>query len=131
LGHWKTQGKIFIMVTIVLRSIAVMNLSSTVLAGFQNSFLFQVFHQNTAQQPGNYYPGPVTHHHQWTVPDTFTMVLDMDQGCLGYLVGDQWLGWAVTGLKAHAPLYPMASTVWGHCEVRPFALKIFPIYMFG
>jgi len=78
----------------------------------------KVFHQNTAQQPGNYYPGSVTHHHQWTVPDTFTMVLDMDQGCLGYLVGDQWLGWAVTGLKAHAPLYPMASTVWGHCEVK-------------
>merc|ERR1712029_320416 len=78
----------------------------------------KVFHQNTAQQPGNYYPGSVTHHHQWTVPDTFTMVLDMDQGCLGYFVGDQWLGWAVTGLKAHAPLYPIASTVWGHCEVK-------------
>jgi len=78
----------------------------------------KVFHQNTAQQPGNYYPGSVTHHHQWTVPDTFTMVLDMDQGCLGYLVGDQWFGWAVTGLKSRAPLYPMASTVWGHCEVK-------------
>ena len=107
------------MITFVQRSIVVTDLSSTILAGRQNSLLLQVFHQNTAQQPGNYYPGSVTHHHQWTVPDTFTMVLDMDQGCLGYLVGDQWLGWAVTGLKAHAPLYPMASTVWGHCEVRP------------
>ena len=118
------------MITIVQRSNVV--IKEFIFNCLKNLLLFQVFHQNTAQQPGNYYPGSVTHHHQWTVPDSFTMVLDMDQGCLGYLVGDQWLGWAVTGLKAHAPLYPMASTVWGHCEVRLFALEIFPLYhMFG
>ena len=77
----------------------------------------KVFHNNVGVQPGNYYPSTVSHHHQWTVPDTFTMLLDMDQGSLGYCVGDQWLGWAVTGIKSRAPLYPVASTVWGHCEV--------------
>jgi len=78
----------------------------------------KVFHNNVGVQPGNYYPSTVSHHHQWTVPDTFTMLLDMDQGSLGYCVGDQWLGWAVTGIKSRAPLYPVASTVWGHCEVK-------------
>jgi len=78
----------------------------------------KVFHNNVCVQPGGYYPATVSHHHQWTVPDTFTMLLDMDQGSLGYVVGDQWLGWAVTGIKSMAPLFPVASTVWGHCEVK-------------
>ena len=51
------------------------------------------------------------------MPDTFTMVLDMDRASLGFRVRDQWLGWAVTGLKSSGPLFPIASTVWGHCEV--------------
>merc|ERR1719342_91107 len=51
--------------------------------------------------------------------DVMVMVMVMTGwGSLGYLVGDQWFGWAVTGLKSRAPLYPMASTVWGHCEVK-------------
>ena len=52
-----------------------------------------------------------------SVPDTVTMVLDMDTGRLGFSVAGQWLGWAATGLSRTTPLYPMASTVWGHCEV--------------
>ena len=52
-----------------------------------------------------------------SVPDTVTMVLDMDTGSLGFSVAGQWLGWAATGLSRTTPLYPMASTVWGHCEV--------------
>ena len=51
------------------------------------------------------------------MPDTVTMVLDMDTGSLGFSVAGQWLGWAATGLSRTTPLYPMASTVWGHCEV--------------
>ena len=60
----------------------------------------------------------MSHSSHWTVPENIKMVLDMDTGRLGFVVSDQWLGWAVTGLKASsAPLYPIASTVWGHCEV--------------
>ena len=55
----------------------------------------KVLHNNVTQHQTSYYPGTVTHHHQWSVPDTFSMVLDMDQGNLGFVVGDQWLGWAV------------------------------------
>jgi len=71
----------------------------------------KVFHNNV--QVGEHYPAC-----QWAVPDTFTMVLDMERGILGYAVQDQWLGWAVTGLKSSTPLYPIASTVWGHCEIK-------------
>ena len=66
---------------------------------------------------GEHFPAGLSGQHGWSVPDTFTMVLDMDRGSLGFCVRDQWLGWAVTGLKAAAPLFPIASTVWGHCEV--------------
>jgi len=77
----------------------------------------KVFHNNIVQNSG-YYPSSLTQSHQWTVPETFKMVLDMNQGRLGFMVADQWLGWAVSGLKDSAPLYPIASTVWGHCEVK-------------
>lgn len=76
----------------------------------------KVFHNNV--QVGEHYPAC-----QWAVPDTFTMVLDMERGILGYAVQDQWLGWAVTGLKSSTPLYPIASTVWGHCEVSRTAIS--------
>ena len=46
------------------------------------------------------------------------MILDMDRGCLGFAVGDQFLGWTHHGLKSHGPLFPMVSTVWGQCEVK-------------
>jgi len=77
----------------------------------------KAFHNNV--QVGEHFPsGLGGSHHGWSVPDTFTMVLDMDRGSLGFRVRDQWLGWAVTGLKASAPLFPIASTVWGHCEIK-------------
>lgn len=78
----------------------------------------KVFHNNIVQNDGGYYPSSVTHTSHWSVPETIKMVLDMDQGKLGFVVSDQWLGWAVTGLRDSAPLYPIASTVWGHCEVK-------------
>ena len=75
----------------------------------------KAFHNNV--QVGEHFPAGLSGAHGWTVPDTFIMVLDMERGNLGFCVRDQWLGWAVTGLKASAPLFPIASTVWGHCEV--------------
>ena len=69
------------------------------------------------------------------MPDTVTMVLDMDTGSLGFSVAGQWLGWAATGLSRTTPLYPMASTVWGHCEVgihnELFLLTFFNFYPFS
>jgi len=76
----------------------------------------KAFHNNL--QVGEHFPAGLSGQHGWSVPDTFTMVLDMDRGTLGFSVRDQWLGWAVTGLKAAAPLFPIASTVWGHCEIK-------------
>jgi len=77
----------------------------------------KTFHNN---QPSStsLYPSTVTHQHQWSVPDIFTMILDMDRGSLGFAVGDQFLGWAHHDLKSQGPLYPMVSTVWGQCEVK-------------
>jgi len=62
------------------------------------------------------FPPSLTHHHQWTVPDSFYMVLDMDRGSLAWVVGHQYLGESHTGL-AGLTLYPIVSSVWGHCEV--------------
>ncbi|CAB4059134.1 SPSB1_4 [Lepeophtheirus salmonis] len=50
------------------------------------------------------------------VPDKFKVVLNMDDGCIGYLVNDRYLGTAFRGLKGKK-LYLIASSVWGHCEV--------------
>ncbi|XP_028966951.1 protein gustavus [Galendromus occidentalis] len=50
------------------------------------------------------------------VPDTFQVVLDMDEGTLGFVVNGQYLGVAFRGLKGKK-LYPIVSAVWGHCEI--------------
>jgi SPRY domain-containing SOCS box protein 1/4 len=55
---------------------------------------------------------------QWTVPDTFNMVLDMDSGKLGFVVGDQFLGWSHCDIKSGTVVFPIVNTVWGHCEVK-------------
>ena len=51
------------------------------------------------------------------VPDKFLVVLDMDEGTLAYIVDGQYLGVAFSDLKGKGPLYPMVSSVWGHCEI--------------
>ncbi|PAA74491.1 hypothetical protein BOX15_Mlig001905g1, partial [Macrostomum lignano] len=51
------------------------------------------------------------------VPDTFIMVLDMDEGSLSFVVDGQFLGVAFRGLKGKQ-LFPCVSAVWGHCEIR-------------
>lgn len=52
----------------------------------------------------------------FAVPETFLVILDMDEGTLAYCVGDQYLGVAFRGLKGKK-LFPIVSCVWGHCEV--------------
>jgi len=75
-------------------------------------------YHNSGVNEGTNYPPMITHHHQWTVPDQFLMVLDMDIGNLGYIVADQFLGWSHSNVKSGERVYPIVSTVWGHCEVR-------------
>jgi len=77
----------------------------------------KAYHNSRANE-GNNYPPTITHHHQWTVPDTFNMVLDMDSGNLGFVFGDQFLGWSHTSVKTGERVFPIVSTVWGHCEVK-------------
>lgn len=46
----------------------------------------------------------------------FTVVLDMDEGTLAFVVDGQYLGIAFRGLKGRK-LHPIVSAVWGHCEI--------------
>lgn len=45
-----------------------------------------------------------------------SVVLDMDDGSLSFVVDGQYLGVAFRGLKGRK-LYPVVSAVWGHCEI--------------
>lgn len=49
-------------------------------------------------------------------PLSLTVVLDMDEGTLAFVVDGQYLGVAFRGLKGKK-LYPIVSAVWGHCEI--------------
>ena len=54
---------------------------------------------------------------EFVVPDKFFVVLDMEEGTLAYIVDGQYLGVAFGDLKDRGTLYPMVSSVWGHCEI--------------
>ena len=62
------------------------------------------------------YPATLSKEDSFVVPDKFVMVLDMDAGMLAFVVGGQYLGVAHTGLRGKK-LFPIVSTVWGHCEI--------------
>lgn len=51
-----------------------------------------------------------------TAINLFTVVLDMDEGTLAFVVDGQYLGVAFKGLKGRK-LHPIVSAVWGHCEI--------------
>ena len=53
----------------------------------------------------------------FAVPDKFLVVLDLEEGTLAYIVDGQYLGVAFSDLKNKGALYPMVSSVWGHCEI--------------
>lgn len=77
----------------------------------------KIYHDNKTQNANNAPSYPSTRKDEnFSVPDTFLMVLDMDEGTLSYVVDGQYLGVAFGGLKGKK-LYPMISAVWGHCEV--------------
>lgn len=67
-------------------------------------------------QPGVTYPTILDADENFVVPDTFMVVLDMDEGTLSFIVEGQFLGVAFRGLKGKK-LYPIVSAVWGHCEI--------------
>ena len=52
----------------------------------------------------------------FVVPETFLVILDMDEGTLSFASKDKYLGVAFRNLKGQK-LYPIVSVVWGHCEV--------------
>lgn len=52
----------------------------------------------------------------FVVPDSFLVILDMDEGTLSFMVEGQYLGVAFSGLKGKK-LHPIVSAVWGHCEI--------------
>jgi SPRY domain-containing SOCS box protein 1/4 len=53
----------------------------------------------------------------FVVPDKFLVILDLEEGTLSYIVDGQYLGVAFSDLKDKGTLYPMVSSVWGHCEI--------------
>jgi hypothetical protein len=74
-----------------------------------------VYH-NSKNNPGITYPANLKNDESFVVPDKFQVVLDMDEGVLGYVVDGQYLGPAFRGLRGKK-LYLMISAVWGHCEI--------------
>ncbi|XP_053499502.1 SPRY domain-containing SOCS box protein 1 [Ictalurus furcatus] len=68
-------------------------------------------------QPSKTYPAFLEPDETFVVPDSFLVVLDMDEGTLSFIVDGQYLGVAFQGLKGRK-LYPVVSAVWGHCEIR-------------
>jgi len=53
---------------------------------------------------------------EYQAPETFLVVLDMDEGTLGFVADGRYLGVAFRRLKGRK-LYPVVSAVWGHCEI--------------
>jgi SPRY domain-containing SOCS box protein 1/4 len=66
--------------------------------------------------PGITYPSVLNTDETFVVPESFYVVLDMDEGTLAFVVDGQYLGVAFRGLKGKK-LYPIVSSVWGHCEI--------------
>jgi len=64
------------------------------------------------------YPTPAAfaHLNDYQAPETLLVVLDMDEGTLGFVADGRYLGVAFRGLKG-LKLYPVVSAVWGHCEI--------------
>jgi len=75
----------------------------------------KVYH-NSKHSPGITYPADVQKDETFVVPDKFLVMLDMDEGVLGFVVNGKYLGPAFRGLRGKK-LYLMVSAVWGHCEI--------------
>ncbi|KAM5263793.1 SPRY domain-containing SOCS box protein 2 [Ctenodactylus gundi] len=75
----------------------------------------KLYHQSKGPEAPWYPARP--HGEQLEVPDRLLVVLDMEEGTLGYAIGDTYLGPAFRGLRGRT-LYPAVSAVWGQCQVR-------------
>ena len=68
----------------------------------------KAFHDCSGVDGGTFYPASQQPGAApWHVPDIFNMVLDMDVGRLGFVVGNQFLGWAHTNLKQAGSVFPI------------------------
>ncbi|KAM5254933.1 SPRY domain-containing SOCS box protein 2 isoform 1-T1 [Hipposideros larvatus] len=75
----------------------------------------KLYHQSKGPGAPQYPAGP--RGEQLEVPERLLVVLDMEEGTLGYAIGGTYLGPAFRGLKGRT-LYPAVSAVWGQCQVR-------------
>jgi len=75
----------------------------------------KVYH-NSKVHPGITYPSNLKHDETFVVPDKFLVMLDMDEGVLGFVVDGKYLGPAFRNLRGKK-LHLMVSAVWGHCEI--------------
>ncbi|XP_021020125.1 SPRY domain-containing SOCS box protein 2 isoform X1 [Mus caroli] len=75
----------------------------------------KLYHQSKGLEAPQYPAGPQGE--QLVVPERLLVVLDMEEGTLGYSIGGTYLGPAFRGLKGRT-LYPSVSAVWGQCQVR-------------
>lgn len=73
-------------------------------------------YHDVKNNPGVTYPSLLNADENFVVPDSFLVVLDMDEGTLSFVVDGQYLGIAFRSLKGKK-LYPIVSAVWGHCEI--------------
>jgi len=73
-------------------------------------------YHDTKNNPGSSYPNGLGPDETFVVPDSFLVILDMDEGTLSFVVDGQYLGVAFRGMKGKK-LYPIVSAVWGHCEI--------------
>lgn len=73
-------------------------------------------YHDVKNNPGVTYPILLNSDENFVVPDSFLVVLDMDEGTLSFVVEGQCLGIAFRSLKGKK-LYPIVSAVWGHCEI--------------
>lgn len=73
-------------------------------------------YHDVKNNPGISYPKLPNSEENFLVPDSFLVVLDMDEGTLSFVVDGQYLGVAFRGLKGKK-LFPIVSAVWGHCEI--------------
>ncbi|XP_041955502.1 SPRY domain-containing SOCS box protein 4a [Alosa pseudoharengus] len=78
----------------------------------------KLYHDSKNRPPSQApsYPGFLEPEEAFALPDALTVVLDMDEGTLSFMVDGQYLGVAFRGLKGKK-LYPIVSAVWGHCEI--------------
>ena len=60
-------------------------------------------------------PTEVIHHGM--VPDTFVLILDMDECTLSFIVGDQYLGVAHTFPRSLRPLHIVVGAVYGDSRI--------------